>query len=222
MIRVIPVIDLAQGRVVHARRGERSRYAPLQSQLTSSTQFDEVAQALREFTGSDELYVADLDAIEGSGSHRELILQANWTGTLLLDHGVRTTKDLALYRDIPLLRQVVGSETLSDRSVLATAPQGSIFSLDLDHGSPRGPVTAHEAIQSGITTMILLDLAVVGSESGPNCLELGRSLRSEFPNLELIAGGGVRNRDDLERLAGAGFQAALVATALHQGVRLTR
>ncbi|MBK5186938.1 MAG: hypothetical protein JJD97_01770 [Gemmatimonadaceae bacterium] len=35
--------------------------------------------------------------------------------------------------------------------------------------------------------------------------------------MDLIAGGGVRHREDLDRLAAAGATGALVATAVHRG-----
>ncbi len=38
-----------------------------------------------------------------------------------------------------------------------------------------------------------------------------------MPGVTLLAGGGVRNADDLRRLKASGCDAALVATALHDG-----
>jgi phosphoribosylformimino-5-aminoimidazole carboxamide ribotide isomerase len=46
-------------------------------------------------------------------------------------------------------------------------------------------------------------------------------LHAEHPDLELIAGGGIRDRDDLLQLARSGCAAALAASALHDG-RLSR
>jgi len=45
-----------------------------------------------------------------------------------------------------------------------------------------------------------------------------RDLRAALPGVDLIAGGGVRDQADLDRLAAAGANGALVATALHRGV----
>jgi phosphoribosylformimino-5-aminoimidazole carboxamide ribotide isomerase len=61
--RVIPVIDVMNGVVVRAVGGRREEYRPLVSRLTDSTDPVEVAPALLDRTGSDILYVADLDAI---------------------------------------------------------------------------------------------------------------------------------------------------------------
>jgi phosphoribosylformimino-5-aminoimidazole carboxamide ribotide isomerase len=65
--------------------------------------------------------------------------------------------------------------------------------------------------------MIVLDLADVGVSRGTGTLDLVRRLRSAHPQLELTAGGGVRGIDDLRQLADAGCDAALVASALHDG-----
>jgi phosphoribosylformimino-5-aminoimidazole carboxamide ribotide isomerase len=43
-------------------------------------------------------------------------------------------------------------------------------------------------------------------------------VRAALPGVDLIAGGGVRDQSDLDRLAAAGADGALVATALHRGV----
>ena len=42
-------------------------------------------------------------------------------------------------------------------------------------------------------------------------------LHARFPDVELLAGGGVRDAADLRALADAGAAGALVATALHGG-----
>jgi len=51
--------------------------------------------------------------------------------------------------------------------------------------------------------------------AGVPTLDLCRTLRKRCPQLEITSGGGVRSRDDLDRLAAAGCNRALVASALH-------
>ena len=64
--------------------------------------------------------------------------------------------------------------------------------------------------------LIVIDLARVGTGAG---LDLGliARVREATPALTLLAGGGVRGPDDILRLADAGCDGALVATALHVG-----
>src|SRR2546430_12004169 len=63
---------------------------------------------------------------------------------------------------------------------------------------------------------MVLDLARVGSGRGVDCVLL-EALRRAHPHVDLLAGGGIGTARDLERLADAGLDGALVATALHDG-----
>jgi len=69
----------------------------------------------------------------------------------------------------------------------------------------------------GLREVIVLDLARVGSGAGFD-VELIAALHAAFGELELLAGGGVRDVSDLRALRDAGAAGALVATALHRGV----
>ena len=70
---------------------------------------------------------------------------------------------------------------------------------------------------SGIRRFIVLDLARVGARGGAGNADVIDRLRKTFPAADLIAGGGVRDWDDVRRLECAGANGVLVATALHEG-----
>ena len=57
----------------------------------------------------------------------------------------------------------------------------------------------------------------VGMNDGVGTERLCRDLRSADPDLQIIAGGGIRSAGDLRSLETAGCDAALVASALHDG-----
>jgi phosphoribosylformimino-5-aminoimidazole carboxamide ribotide isomerase len=111
----------------------------------------------------------------------------------------------------------------------ARSATGADCILSLDHrggqllgGSPavagaEATELAARAWAAGIRSFIVLDLARVGARAGPET-EPARRLRARLPDAEIVLGGGVRGRDDLLALAAAGYQAALVGTALHTGV----
>jgi phosphoribosylformimino-5-aminoimidazole carboxamide ribotide isomerase len=67
-----------------------------------------------------------------------------------------------------------------------------------------------------VSAVIVLDLARVGEATGPDVAMVTR-VRASAPGTTLIAGGGIRDLADLVRLAEAGCDGALVATALHDG-----
>jgi phosphoribosylformimino-5-aminoimidazole carboxamide ribotide isomerase len=230
-MRVIPVIDLKSGAAVHAVRGERERYRPLRSKLVAGSDPLAVGRAVREAFGLDELYVADLDAIAGGPVHREVVAALAREARVMVDAGVADGAAVRLLLELGAARVVIGTETLADqatlerlRSELPDAPLA--LSLDLRAGrvlsadAELARLEATEALarleRSGVREVIALDLARIGSDAGPD-VALMRELSARFPQLELLAGGGVRDASDLRALADAGAAGALVATALHGG-----
>jgi len=241
-VRVTPVLDLMAGRAVAARRGERATYAPVRSVLTPGEgDALALARAFRDGLGCVEWYVADLDAIRGGAPQWPLVraLADLGGGRLLLDVATTTVERgeeaIAAGAD----RVVVGLETLDTFAQLEAivGRVGSarvVFSLDLRGGTPlvrpgaphagRGgggsPLElARRAVAAGVRALLVLDLARVGTGAGVD-LELVRQLRRALRDVELLAGGGVAGPADLARLAAAGCDAVLVASALHDG-RLT-
>jgi len=231
---VIPVIDLKGAAAVHAVRGERERYRPLRSGIVAGSDPVAVARAVRDTLELDELYVADLDAIAGRAAHRETIAALAREARVMVDAGVTDVAEVARLLALGVERVVIGTETLADeralerlRAALPGAPL--VLSLDLREGRVLSPqpelqrLGAPEALArlggSGVGEAIVLDLARVGSGAGPD-VALIAELRAAFADLELLAGGGVRDAADVRALAAAGAAGALVGTALHRGVRL--
>jgi len=230
-MRVIPVIDLKGAVAVHAVGGERERYRPLRSEIVAGSDPVEVARAVRNALGLDELYVADLDALAGGSADRDTIAALAREARVMVDAGVTGVAEAGRLLELGAARVVVGTETLADeralerlRSALPDAPL--VVSLDLRDGrvlSPqpalerlRAPEALERLARSGVRETIVLDLTRVGSGAGPD-IPLVRELADRVPELELLAGGGVRDVADLQALADAGAAGALVATALHNG-----
>lgn len=233
------MLDLKNGVAVHAVKGERAAYAPVRSVLADSADPLVIADSFKRRLGLTECYVADLDAIARAGHHRSIVRAIADTGLgVWLDAGVSTAAQARQARSLGVRRVIVGSETLDDPGALASiagalAEPGvdgvacAVLSIDLRHGRLLGgspslqaldPVgLAQAAWESGIRAFIVLDLARVGAAAG---VETGIALRvrRELPGAEIAIGGGVRDVEDLRALAGQGFDAALVATALHTGV----
>jgi phosphoribosylformimino-5-aminoimidazole carboxamide ribotide isomerase len=230
-MRVIPVIDLGSGAAVHAVRGERERYRPLRSEIVAGSDPVEVTRAVREALGLDELYVADLDAIAGGRGNRDVVAALAREARVMVDSGAASADAVRTLLELGAARAVVGTETLADEAALARLradlPEAPlVLSLDLVAGRVLSPdaelarLGAAEALarlaRSGVREVIVLDLARVGTQRGPD-VDLMRELCARFPELELLAGGGVRDLADLRALAEAGAAGALVATALHGG-----
>jgi HisA/HisF family protein len=230
-MRVIPVIDLMGGVAVHAVRGERERYRPLRSRIAAGSDPVDLARAMRERFGLEELYVADLDAIAGGAGSADAVGALAREGRVMVDAGAATAAAVVRQLELGVARVVIGTESLPGavafgrlRAELPDAPL--VLSLDLRAGrvvSPDPALSGAAAVdalarfaEAGAREAIVLDLARVGSGGGPDVTLLGE-LHARFPHVELLAGGGVRHAADLRALAGAGACGALVATALHDG-----
>jgi phosphoribosylformimino-5-aminoimidazole carboxamide ribotide isomerase len=242
-MQVIPVIDLLGGQVVRGLGGQRDLYRPIRSQIAADAQPASVARAFVEHFALNTVYVADLDAITCVLDDvppyvlpYQRIAEAGLS--LWLDAGIGTPSRARLLREavdsVSLdVHFVIGLESVApERELTAIANElgreRTIFSLDLKQGIPLTSVprwTAADPVQivmnvlaAGISRLIVLDLADVGMQAGTGTLDLCRRLRREYgAAMELTSGGGVRGRDDLAALADAGCDAALVASALHDG-----
>lgn len=232
-MQVLGVLDLLDGRAVHARAGAREHYEPARACAGASTQAGDaqaIARAYRDTLGLTELYVADLDAIMGRPPQDALVAALAATGTLWLDAGVSSLDRARHVLTLGVDRVIIGLETLGSWEALraicsSVSGQRVAFSLDLRNGEPltQGTMPSGEAadisaraVNLGVQSIIVIDLARVGTGAGLD-LELIARVRRAAPDVMLLAGGGVRGLDDLRRLAGAGCDGALVATALHDG-----
>jgi phosphoribosylformimino-5-aminoimidazole carboxamide ribotide isomerase len=218
---VVPVLDLMAGQVVHARRGDRSAYRPLESKLTPSSEPIAVIGALLALAPFDTVYVADLDAILRRGHHRAVLdgIQAEFPAlSLWLDAGFAEPGDL-----VPWSRErrtpVIGSESVASleafAAMRAAAPE-AILSLDTRGDRRLGPAALFDTPRLWPERVIVMTLDRVGSGGGPS-LDGVRQTLDQAPGRHLIAAGGVRNASDLERLEALGVHAVLVATAIHDG-----
>jgi phosphoribosylformimino-5-aminoimidazole carboxamide ribotide isomerase len=238
-MRVIGVVDLLGGRAVHARAGARAGYRPVQDVAGLAIEPGDAPALARRYQslGVSDMYAADLDAIASPDAqtlpHTDLVAAlVELSRELWLDAGVTSADHARLIAALGVARVVVGLETLSSWSVLedicrATGPDRVAFSLDLRNGRPvlrdggiRPGETADRlatrAARAGAGAIIVLELARVGTGLGPD-VELVTRVRAAAPGTVLLAGGGIRGSRDLKRLAEAGCDGVLAATALHDG-----
>jgi phosphoribosylformimino-5-aminoimidazole carboxamide ribotide isomerase len=230
-LKVIPVIDILDGKVVHAVRGKRSEYQPLKSILCKSVDPLEVAETFKA-VGFSELYIADLDTIQG-GSVNYLLFKriAKKTGLkLMVDAGVSDLETAKKLLDNGVSKIIIGTETLQIKSFVGEAvglfgSQRVIVSLDLKWDQvlfksgfegfmhPIDFLCEFEAM--GASGVIVLDLTRVGSGEGVDVGFLKKAL--EAVTMDVYVGGGVRDINDLVELKELGVSGVLVATALHSG-----
>jgi HisA/HisF family protein len=233
-MQLIPVIDLMQGRVVRAVRGNRQDYQPIVSALCASSEPLAVAQILCTHCATRTLYLADLDALLG-GPAQIALLRALLRGlpelALWLDAGfasagaadaLRAEIGAGAERIVP----VFGSESLASRAELercftgAAAADGAVLSLDRRDGQRLDAAGCWEAPQLWPKRVIVMTLERVGADTGPD-LDTLAGVQRQSPSTFIVGAGGIRHPADLARAHAAGAGAWLVASALHDG-RLPR
>jgi phosphoribosylformimino-5-aminoimidazole carboxamide ribotide isomerase len=231
-MRVIPVLDILDSQVVHGVKGERDKYAPIQSVLTTSTSPLGIAKAFKEYFPIQELYIADLDAIMRHTSTfsylKEIKLETQLK--IMLDAGIDEVDSAQKLLKLGVDKVIIGTETLKSFKNLQNLtkildPKNLIVSVDLKKGklqteakelqnrSPQNVIS--ELYDLGIQEIIVLELTKVGSESGVMTDLLIDILK--HTSISVITGGGARNSTDLQKLKNNGISGVLIATALHNG-----
>jgi phosphoribosylformimino-5-aminoimidazole carboxamide ribotide isomerase len=223
-MQIIPVVDLKQGAVVHARMGERDRYAPIRSTLAEGSVPVDIVAALLHLHPFAALYTADLDAIAGAGDNRgalAAIRVAFPALALWLDAGFNEEAACRLWLDSGPGVLVLGSEAQRDERLLGDLLRSPgadrvILSLDFRGDSFLGPPALLERPALWPRRVIVMTLARVGSGAGPDLARIA-ALQAGAPDRQLFAAGGVRGPGDLEALRHQGTSGVLVASALHDG-----
>lgn len=230
-MKVIPVIDVLNGKVVHAVRGKRKEYQPLTSVLTKSADPLIVAQTFRTL-GFKKIYLADLDAILGKHPCYTLYNSIAEMAKLelMVDAGVKDLSTAKKMLNNQVTNIIIGTETVPNKEFIQNSvgkfTAGKlILSLDLIGDNilsnnkifqSKNPLSLlQEYKEIGIQEFIILDLSRVGSKEGLNIDFLKKAQTVLHNNISV--GGGVRDIADLIELERLGITNALVATALHSG-----
>ncbi len=222
-MHLIPVIDLKDGEVVHAKQGEREHYQAIQSQLTQSTKAEDICSIFVNDFSFDSVYIADLNAITNTGNQLEIVKTlfdrfpdlSIWldAGTPLAD---LLTELLNSYgaRFFPVL----GSETNFSSADLQNYSQkypGFILSLDFNMQGIIGDLEILNDTTFWPEKIILMNLDRVGSDSGVDIKRIHMLLEKIETRHKLYIAGGIRNNKDLNTLEKLGVAGALVSSALH-------
>lgn len=230
--RLIFVMDLLDGMVVHAKRGTRDQYKPINlfSSIVSSSDPVHIVEELK----PEEVYIADLNRLMNTGDNREIVKELktrNRVLRIMLDYGVNGMKDLKEAFEAEIADNLVlGTETTSMDLIDAASKSDMLndkcvsVSVDLinkdvltrDNRLSIAPLLLIKALNEyPIRDVIVLELDRVGTKSGIDFDFL--SLAVAVSEHNILSGGGVRGYEDIAKMERIGVKGALVATALHDG-----
>ncbi len=225
---IIPAIDLIDGKCVRLSQGDYDRKTVYNGNpLEVAKQFED--------NGIKRLHLVDLDGAKAHHIVNYKVLEKISVNTsLLIDFGggLKSDDDLRIAFECGASMITGGSIAVKSPEIfeswLKTYGSDKII-LGADVRDEKISVTGwtestdlklipflNEYVKKGITKVICTDIGKDGMLEGPS-FELYKNILSEFPDLYLVASGGVSSIKDLEDLALAGLPAVIFGKAIYEG-----
>jgi len=227
-MKIIPAIDIIEGKAVRLTQGDYNQKTEYNNDPVA------VAKAF-ESVGIEKLHVVDLEGAKASKSVNLATLKAITTATSLsvdFGGGVKSNESILKVLEAGADQVTAGSIAVKDKALVQTwikeyGAEKIILGADVkdgkiaingwqeDSGIDLFGFLA-EYIDLGISYCICTDVSKDGLLQGPS-FELYQKLMVEFPNLKLIASGGVSSMDDLRQLETMGIYGTIVGKAYYEG-----
>ena len=228
MIELIPAIDIIDGQCVRLTKGDYDQ---------KTVYRDSPAEVAKEFEkiGFKRLHVVDLDGAKSKHIVNDQVLQAITTETnLTVDFGggIKTDEDIEKAFVAGASMVTVGSIAVTNPELFIGwlekyGPERMILGADVRHGkiSINGwkEDSAEDLlpflkkyIDAGVRNVLCTEISKDGTLSGP-AIDLYQKMMAEYPQLHLIASGGVSSIDDIKALDVAGIPAVVFGKAIYEG-----
>ena len=228
MIELIPAIDIIEGKCVRLTKGDYDR---------KTVYHDNPVDVAKHFEalGFTRLHVVDLDGaknrhIVNVGVLREITRQTRLT--VDFGGGIKSDDDLHQAFDNGASMVTVGSiavthpewfirwmeEFGSERMILGADVRQGMISINgwkEDSAKPLIPFLK-EFIDHGVRNVLCTEISCDGTLQGP-ALSLYREIMAIYPQLHLIASGGVSCIDDIHALEDSKIPAVVFGKAIYEG-----
>lgn len=227
-MQIIPAIDIIEGKCVRLTQGDYS-----QKKIYNEHPL-EVAQQFED-AGLQRLHLVDLDGAKAGAVKNWKVLETLASRTsLVIDFGggIKTEKDVTIVFDSGAALATIGSLAVKDKELFIswlTQYGAGKFLLGADvkdekiaiHGwQETSDVWIYDFIenyiQQGVQQIFCTDVGKDGMLKGA-AVDLYKNILSKFPDLFLIASGGVSSVEDLDELQDAGCKGAIVGKAIYEG-----
>jgi phosphoribosylformimino-5-aminoimidazole carboxamide ribotide isomerase len=228
MIELIPAIDIIDGKCVRLSQGDYN---------TQKVYNESPLEVAKEFeaNGIRRLHVVDLDGAKSSHivNYKVLDQLAGHTSlTIDFGGGIKTDEDLTIAFEYGAQMVTLGSIAVKNPDLFKSwlhkfGAEKIILGADVKDNriSVNGwkEESQQELLpfldgytQEGIRKVLCTDISRDGMLQGP-CIDLYKQIMAQFPDMHLIASGGVSGLDDIIRLDEAGIPAVVFGKALYEG-----
>lgn len=228
MIELVPAIDIIDGKCVRLTKGDYDvKTVYKNSPLDMALLFEELGFKrlhMVDLEGAKSKHVVNVDVLKSIADRTNL--KVDFGG------GIKTEDDIKKVFDCGASMVTVGSVAVTHKELFIKwletfGSEKMILGADVRNGkiSINGwkedsdeDITSFLEfyINKGVKNVLCTDISKDGTLSGPAFSLYGKILRS-FPDINLIASGGVSSAEDVKRLAREGLPSAILGKAVYEG-----
>ena len=227
MIELIPAIDIIAGKCVRLTKGDYDQ----------KTEYGEPLEMAREFEriGFKRLHMVDLDGAKSKHIvNSKVLTQVTSETSLEVDFGggIKTHTDIEAAFDAGAQMVTVGSIAVTQPNLFTWwlskyGPDRIILGADVRNGkiSINGWKEDSEEdllpflkkyVDAGVKNVLCTEISKDGTLGGP-AFELYADVMKKYPDLHLIASGGVSCIEDIKALEAIGVPAVVFGKAIYEG-----
>ncbi len=226
-IELIPAIDIIDGQCVRLTKGDYDQKTVYGHPLEMALEFERI--------GYKRLHMVDLDGAKSKHIVNSQVLSRVTTETSLtvdFGGGIKTDEDIEKAFEAGASMVTVGSIAVTqpdlflgwlekygaDRMILGADVRNGKISINgwkEDSTEDLLPFLK-KYIEAGVKTVLCTEISKDGTLAGP-AIGLYQQVMEAYPDLHLIASGGVSSIDDINALDKAGIPAVVFGKAIYEG-----
>lgn len=226
-IELIPAIDIINGQCVRLTKGDYDQKTVYGKPLDMALEFERI--------GYKRLHVVDLDGAKSMHIVNDAVLREITSQTnLVVDFGggIKTDEDLEKAFAAGTSMVIVGSIAVTqpelfmgwlekygaERMILGADVRNGKISINgwKEDSSEDLLPFLQKYIDAGVKNVLCTEISKDGTLAGP-AIELYREVMEAYPELHLIASGGVSSMEDIKALDQAGIPAVVFGKAIYEG-----
>lgn len=226
-IELIPAIDIINGQCVRLTKGDYDQKTVYGNPQDMALEFERI--------GYKRLHVVDLDGAKSKHIVNDAVLREITSQTnLVVDFGggIKTDEDLEKAFAACASMVTVGSIAVTqpelfmgwlekygaERMILGADVRNGKISINgwKEDSSEDLLPFLQKYIDAGVKNVLCTEISKDGTLAGP-AIELYREVMEAYPELHLIASGGVSSMEDIKALDQAGIPAVVFGKAIYEG-----
>ncbi len=228
MIELIPAIDIIDGKCVRLTKGDYDQ---------KKVYNENPVEVAKEFErlGFKRLHVVDLDGAKAKHIVNVEVLKGITSETSLtvdFGGGIKSEEDLQKAFESGAKMVTLGSIAVTDRDftchcIERFGAEKIVLGADVRNGKISINGWKEDSaddlmpflqfyVDRGIKNVLCTEISKDGTLAGP-AIELYKEIMAQFPDIHLIASGGVSSNGDIEALDKAGIPAVVFGKAFYEG-----